>query len=181
MGSPSWGELEGLLYEYLGRLESTLPPPQLQQLQEAAWSECPLAGPPQRPSELSVLAQYLTDMGYHQHMGSPALPLVTSTPSLPPVPGTPGSRQRRSQEGAAPAQEEHERGHRVGVGRGGELRPPQEGQLPAHAVQHPDPHLLRPPGPPQRVPWLLRSRDPAPAPRHRRTSLRRVPHKAFNW
>ncbi|XP_065421447.1 TERF1-interacting nuclear factor 2 isoform X1 [Chrysemys picta bellii] len=105
-GEPFLGGLEGLLYEYLGRLESTLPPPQLQQLQEAAWSECPLAGPPQRPSELSVLAQYLTDMGYHQHMGSPALPLVTSTPSLPPVPGTPGSRQRRSQEGAAPAQEE---------------------------------------------------------------------------
>ncbi|XP_053901337.1 TERF1-interacting nuclear factor 2 isoform X2 [Malaclemys terrapin pileata] len=89
-GEPFLGGLEGLLYEYLGRLESTLPPPQLQQLQEAAWSECPLAGPPQRPSELSVLAQYLTDMGHHQHT----------------VPGTPGSRQRRSQEGAAPAQEE---------------------------------------------------------------------------
>ncbi|XP_065421452.1 TERF1-interacting nuclear factor 2 isoform X5 [Chrysemys picta bellii] len=70
-GEPFLGGLEGLLYEYLGRLESTLPPPQLQQLQEAAWSECPLAGPPQRPSELSVLAQYLTDMGYHQHMGCP--------------------------------------------------------------------------------------------------------------
>nr|XP_048676596.1 translation initiation factor IF-2-like [Caretta caretta] len=42
----------------------------------------------------------------------------------------------------------HKQGHRVGVGRGGELLPPQEGQLPAHAAQHPDPHFLRPPGPP---------------------------------
>lgn len=106
-GEPFLGGLEGLLYEYLERLESTLPPPQLQQLQEAAWSECPLAGAPQRPPELSVLAQYLADMGHPQHTGSPTLQLVTSTPSLPqPVPGTPGSHRRRSQEGAVPAQEE---------------------------------------------------------------------------
>ncbi|XP_050774905.1 TERF1-interacting nuclear factor 2 isoform X2 [Gopherus flavomarginatus] len=179
-GEPFLDGLEGLLYEYLERLESTLPPPQLQQLQETAWSECPLAGPPQHTPELSVLAQYLTDMGHHQHGGSPTLPLVTSTPSLPqPVPGTLGSRRRQSQEGAVPAQEEHDRGHRVGVRRGGELQPPQEGQLPAHAAQHPDPHLRRPPGPPRRVPWLLRSRDPAPAPQHRHASLRKVPHKSF--
>nr|XP_023966771.1 TERF1-interacting nuclear factor 2 isoform X3 [Chrysemys picta bellii] len=175
MGSPSWGELEGLLYEYLGRLESTLPPPQLQQLQEAAWSECPLAGPPQRPSELSVLAQYLTDMGYHQHMGSPALPLVTSTPSLPPVPGTPGSRQRRSQEGAAPAQEE------MPPDLGLHCQPPGEQDLDTSGDIVWESEEEESCGPRRKVPWLLRSRDPAPAPRHRRTSLRRVPHKAFNW
>ncbi|XP_038226279.1 TERF1-interacting nuclear factor 2 isoform X5 [Dermochelys coriacea] len=106
-GEPFLGGLEGLLYEYLVRLESSLSPPQLQQLQEAAWSECPLAGNPQRPPELSVLAQYLTDMGHHQHTGS-----VTSTPSLPqpgaeqPLSRTLGSHQRQSQEGAAPVQEE---------------------------------------------------------------------------
>ncbi|XP_067389274.1 TERF1-interacting nuclear factor 2 isoform X6 [Emydura macquarii macquarii] len=100
-GEPFLVGLEGLFYEYLGRLESTLPPPQLQELQEAAWSECPTAGPPRCPPALSVLDQYLTDMGHSQHEGLPAQPLGAEQP----VPRTPGSRQRRSRQGAAPVQE----------------------------------------------------------------------------
>ncbi|XP_067389270.1 TERF1-interacting nuclear factor 2 isoform X2 [Emydura macquarii macquarii] len=159
-GEPFLVGLEGLFYEYLGRLESTLPPPQLQELQEAAWSECPTAGPPRCPPALSVLDQYLTDMGHSQHEGLPAQPLGAEQP----VPRTPGSRQRRSRQGAAPVQENQERGRRVGVGRRRQQQPPLEGQLPAHTARHPDPHIPRPPGGPRRVPWLLRSRDPAPPP-----------------
>lgn len=173
-GEPFLGGLEGLLYEYLERLESTLPPPQLQQLQEAAWSECPLAGPPQRPPELSVLAQYLTDMGHPQHTGSPTLRLVTSTPSLPqPVPGTPGSRRRRSQEGAVPAQEEMPPDLSL------RCQPPGEQELDTTGDIVWESEEEESCSPRRKVPWLLRSRDPAPAPRHRHTSLRRVPHKSF--
>ncbi|XP_043351901.1 TERF1-interacting nuclear factor 2 isoform X2 [Dermochelys coriacea] len=205
-GEPFLGGLEGLLYEYLVRLESSLSPPQLQQLQEAAWSECPLAGNPQRPPELSVLAQYLTDMGHHQHTGS-----VTSTPSLPqpgaeqPLSRTLGSHQRQSQEGAAPVQEE------MPPNLGLHCQPPGEQDLDTSrdivweseeeesccprrkaSYQRTRHNTLIPTFSnhldPLQVPWLLRSRGPAPSrggssptPRHRRISLRSVPHKAFYW
>uniref|UniRef100_A0A8C4WSU4 TERF1 interacting nuclear factor 2 n=1 Tax=Gopherus evgoodei TaxID=1825980 RepID=A0A8C4WSU4_9SAUR len=202
-GEPFLGGLEGLLYEYLERLESTLPPPQLQQvwrgnvgegegsggggqfwitcsnppppqLQETAWSECPLAGPPQHPPELSILAQYLTDMGHHQHAGSPTLPLVTSTPSLPqPVPGTPGSRRRRSQEGAVPAQEE------MPPDLGLHCQQPREQDLDMTGDIVWESEEEESCSPRRKVPWLLRSRDPAPAPQHRHASLRKVSHKSF--
>ncbi|XP_073164723.1 TERF1-interacting nuclear factor 2 isoform X4 [Lepidochelys kempii] len=205
-GEPFLGGLEGLLYEYLVRLESSLSPPQLQQLQEVAWSECPLAGSPQRPPQLGVLAQYLTDMGHHQPTG-----VVTSTPSLPqpgaeqPLPRTPGSHQRQSQEGAAPTQEE------LPPDLGLHCQPPGEQDLDTSrdivweseeeesccprrkaSYQRTRHNTLIPTFSdhldPQQVPWVLRSRDPppsrggsSPTPRHRCVSLRRVPHKASYW
>ncbi|XP_074838437.1 TERF1-interacting nuclear factor 2 isoform X3 [Carettochelys insculpta] len=98
-GEPFLGGLEGLIYEYLLRLESALPPPQLQQLQEAAWSESPLAGTLPRPPELRVLTHYLAAMGRPPHPGSPPQPLVSSSPSVAPpgaeqpAPRMPGSPQ----------------------------------------------------------------------------------------
>uniref|UniRef100_A0A8C8S1M1 TERF1-interacting nuclear factor 2 N-terminal domain-containing protein n=1 Tax=Pelusios castaneus TaxID=367368 RepID=A0A8C8S1M1_9SAUR len=165
-GEPFLGRLEALFYEYLWRLESTLPAPQLQQLQEAAWRECPMAGPLQAPPELSILTQYITDMSHNQYTDSPAQPPGTSLRSQPqagagqPEPRMPGSCQRQSREGAAPMQEETSDDH------GLHCQSPREqdmGQLSAYTAQHPDPHLLRSPGCPRRVPWLLRSRGAAPA------------------
>ncbi|XP_074713939.1 TERF1-interacting nuclear factor 2 isoform X3 [Strix uralensis] len=53
--------LERLFYEYLQRLESALPPPDLRQLQAMVWSHAP---PQPRPSDLPILSQYLMDMGH---------------------------------------------------------------------------------------------------------------------
>ncbi|XP_074917413.1 uncharacterized protein LOC116839046 isoform X2 [Chelonoidis abingdonii] len=113
-------------------------------------------------------------MGHQQYAGSPTLPLVTSTPSLPqPVPGTPGSRRRRSQEGAVPAQEE------MPPDLGLHCQQPREQDLDMTGDIVWESEEEESCSPRRKVPWLLRSRDPASAPQHRHTSLRRVPHKSF--
>ncbi|XP_074713940.1 TERF1-interacting nuclear factor 2 isoform X4 [Strix uralensis] len=73
--------LERLFYEYLQRLESALPPPDLRQLQAMVWSHAP---PQPRPSDLPILSQYLMDMG-HARCGHVPRPLTdTARPPEPP-------------------------------------------------------------------------------------------------
>ncbi|XP_072705364.1 TERF1-interacting nuclear factor 2 [Ciconia boyciana] len=62
-GEPFLQALERLFYEYLQRLESALPPPDLRQLHEVVWSHAP---PGLRPHDLPILTRYLADMG-HAH------------------------------------------------------------------------------------------------------------------
>ncbi|XP_074713937.1 uncharacterized protein LOC141938825 isoform X2 [Strix uralensis] len=78
--------LERLFYEYLQRLESALPPPDLRQLQAMVWSHAP---PQPRPSDLPILSQYLMDMG-HARCGHVPRPLTdTARPPEPPNRSTP--------------------------------------------------------------------------------------------
>ncbi|XP_074874625.1 uncharacterized protein LOC142025845 isoform X2 [Buteo buteo] len=71
-GEPFLQALEHLFYEYLQRLESALPPPDLRQLHEAVWRHAP---PRLRPSNLPILSRYLVDMG-HAHCGPVPRPLT---------------------------------------------------------------------------------------------------------
>ncbi|KYO36747.1 TERF1-interacting nuclear factor 2 isoform A [Alligator mississippiensis] len=69
--------LEQLFYEYLLRLESALPLPNLH---EMAWSQCPLPQGTQCPKELHLLTRYLVDVG-HQSQGPLPQPPRTNTPT----------------------------------------------------------------------------------------------------
>ncbi|XP_050572968.1 LOW QUALITY PROTEIN: protein-glutamine gamma-glutamyltransferase K [Cygnus atratus] len=62
-GEPFLQALESLFYEFLQRLESALPPPDLTKLQEVVWSQLE---PGPHPRELPILSRYLVDMG-HAH------------------------------------------------------------------------------------------------------------------
>ncbi|XP_068280998.1 TERF1-interacting nuclear factor 2 isoform X2 [Nyctibius grandis] len=66
--------LEGLLYEFLRRVESGLPPPEIDQLHELLWRHAP-SGP--RPPGQPILSQYLCDMG---HAGQLPRPLAARAP-----------------------------------------------------------------------------------------------------
>uniref|UniRef100_A0A8V0XL51 Ubiquitin-like protein NEDD8 n=1 Tax=Gallus gallus TaxID=9031 RepID=A0A8V0XL51_CHICK len=65
--------LEQLCFEFLQRLESALPPPDLSQLYAVVWSHAP-SGP--RPPSLPILHRYLADMG---HAPSGAVPRPLSS------------------------------------------------------------------------------------------------------
>ncbi|XP_014381669.1 TERF1-interacting nuclear factor 2 isoform X2 [Alligator sinensis] len=69
--------LEQLFYEYLLRLESALPLPNLY---EMAWSQCPLPQATQCPKELRLLTRYLVDVG-HQSQGPLPQPPRANTPT----------------------------------------------------------------------------------------------------
>ncbi|XP_064359416.1 TERF1-interacting nuclear factor 2-like isoform X1 [Dromaius novaehollandiae] len=85
-GEPFLRALERLFFEYLQRLESALPPPDLRQLQEAVWRH---ASPGPRPRELPILSRYLADMGH-----APSGPLPRPLSPAPPPPRTPGPLRR---------------------------------------------------------------------------------------
>lgn len=93
-GEPFLQALEGLFYEFLQRLESALPPPDLTKLQEVVWSQ---SGPGARPRELPILSRYLVDMG-HAHRASLPRPLRRSCRQLEPAP-RPASRSANPRPG----------------------------------------------------------------------------------
>ncbi|GAB0202255.1 TERF1-interacting nuclear factor 2 [Grus japonensis] len=94
-GEPFLQALERLFYEFLQRVESALPPPDLSQLREVVWSHAP---PGIGRRDLPILSRYLVDMG-HAHCG-PVPRLLTAIGSLRQVPPTrlrprPGPRRLR--------------------------------------------------------------------------------------
>ncbi|XP_074991348.1 TERF1-interacting nuclear factor 2-like [Calonectris borealis] len=79
-GEPFLQALEGLFYEYLRRLESALPRPDVQQLHEVVWSHAP---PGLLPRDLPILSRYLADMG-HAQCGPVPRPLTAAAPTPEP-------------------------------------------------------------------------------------------------
>ncbi|XP_074787259.1 uncharacterized protein LOC141973054 isoform X1 [Athene noctua] len=92
-GEPFLRALERLFYEYLQRVESALPPPDLRQLQEVVWSHAPSR---LRARDLPMLSQYLMDMG-HAHCGRVPRPLTAAARSARSFPLEPLRRSTPSQ------------------------------------------------------------------------------------
>ncbi|XP_071885885.1 uncharacterized protein [Anas platyrhynchos] len=83
-GEPFLQALESLFHEFLLRLESALPPPDVTQLQEVVWGQ---SGPGPRPRELPILRRYLADVG-HAHLALLPRPLRWSGRPLNPAPSS---------------------------------------------------------------------------------------------
>ncbi|XP_050193395.1 TERF1-interacting nuclear factor 2, partial [Myiozetetes cayanensis] len=77
-GEPFLGSLESLFFEFVLRVESALPPPDLGQLERLAWGHAPSW---LRPRALPALRRYLADVGHAHRGGVPRpLPVARSTP-----------------------------------------------------------------------------------------------------
>ncbi|XP_066064712.1 TERF1-interacting nuclear factor 2 isoform X2 [Chamaea fasciata] len=83
-GSHFRDSLQNLFLEFLRRLESALPPPDLPQLEQLCQSHAP---PGSRPRPLPVLRRYLTEVGHtHPEPVPRPLPARKTTPTVKPRP-----------------------------------------------------------------------------------------------